>query len=83
VGAHEESMSGLPSRSRVAEALTRGHFVATKEFPEYAYSASGSLVMRCPACRAMSLADPLDVFVNRHCGTCVSCGHELEPVTVR
>ena len=75
-------MSGLPSRSRVAEALTKGPFVPRKEFPEYVYSPSGSLVVRCPACRAMSLADPIDVFVNRHCGTCAPCGHELEPVTL-
>jgi hypothetical protein len=75
-------MPGLPSRSRVAEALTRGHFVAKKEFPEYVYSPSGCLVMRCPTCRGMSLADPIDVFVHRHCGACLPCGHELEPVTV-
>jgi hypothetical protein len=75
-------MSGLPSRARVAEALSRGRFVAKKEFPEYVYSPSGSLVMRCPACKEMSLADPVDVFVHRHCGTCAGCGHELEPVTL-
>jgi hypothetical protein len=75
-------MSGLPSKARVAEALTRGHFVASREFPEYVYSPSGSLVMRCAACKAMSLGDVIDVFVHRHCGTCPRCGHELEPVTV-
>jgi len=75
-------MSGLPSRARVAEALTKGRFVAKKEFPEYVYSPSGSLIMRCPACREMSLGDAIDVFVHRHCGTCIRCGHELGPVTL-
>ena len=75
-------MSGLPSKSRVAEALTRGRFVARREFPEYVYSPSGSLVMRCSACREMSLGDPVEVFVHRHRGTCGGCGHDLEPVMV-
>jgi len=75
-------MSGLPSKARVAEALTRGRFVAKKEFPEYVYSPSGSLIMRCSACKDMSLGDPMEVFVHRHCGICVRCGHELEPVTL-
>jgi hypothetical protein len=75
-------MSGLPSRARVAEALTKGRFVAKKEFPEYVYSPSGSLIMRCPACKEMSLGDAIDVFVHRHCGTCIRCGHELGPVTL-
>jgi uncharacterized protein (DUF983 family) len=75
-------MSGLPSRARVAEVLTRGRFVAKKEFPEYVYSASGSLLMRCPACKEMSLGDAIDVFVHRHRGACIRCGHELEPVTL-
>jgi hypothetical protein len=75
-------MSGLPSRARVAEALAKGRFVAKKAFPEYVYSPSGSLLMRCTACREMSLGDAIDVFVHRHCGTCIRCGHELEPVTL-
>jgi len=75
-------MSGLPSRARVAEALTKGRFVAKKEFPEYVYSPSGSLVLHCPACKEISLRAAVDVFVHHHCGTCIRCGHELEPVTV-
>jgi hypothetical protein len=73
-------MSGLPSRARVAEALTRGRFVAKKDFPEYVYSPSGDLIMRCSACKEMSLGDAVDVFVHRHCGTCIRCGNELEPM---
>ena len=56
--------------------------MAKKEFPEYVYSPSGSLVMRCPGCKDLSLGDAVDVFVNRNRGTCLQCGHEREPVMV-